>query len=69
MKLFKIDSQLKLNCSGYEENKKNDQLVFLIYDWSIHILLIQNNNNKKTKKEQILLFVVLIVLCRIRSSA
>lgn len=51
MKLFKIDSQLKLNCSDYEENKKNDQLVFLIYDWSVHILLIQNNNKKKTQKK------------------
>ena len=30
---------------------KNDQLIFLIYDWSIHILLIQNNN-KKTKKKR-----------------
>lgn len=58
MKLFKIDSQLKLNCSGYEENKKNDQLVFLIYDWSVHILLIQNNNKKPPKKEKILLCVV-----------
>lgn len=52
MKLFKIDSQLKLNCSGYEENKKNDQLVFLIYDWSVHILLIQNNNKKKPQKRK-----------------
>lgn len=28
MKLFKIESQLKLNCSGYEENKKMTSSYF-----------------------------------------